>query len=937
VNPEYRKRKRPNIVRQQVEREAAKRAKLAERAAMAAERAAMAAEKTASSAQKAAAAAEKIPPTITTGELKKPSSRARKRSQTMPLPQVSGGKELVEDWFARQGWKPFEFQTETWAAYQNGESGLIHSSTGTGKTYAIWPAPLIEWLDESLASGKTEISAPPITVLWLTPLRALAGDTEKQLQGMLDGLQIPWTLESRTGDTSAGIKARQRNQLPSALITTPESLSLLLSYADNQKMFSSLKLVIVDEWHELMGTKRGTMTELALARLRVINPNLRTWGMSATLGNTDEAMHALCGLNTEKTTRISSHIDKEISFISLLPESIDSFPWAGHLGLPMVEQVAQQIEKAKTSLVFTNTRSQCEMWYQALLVVRPDWAGEMALHHGSLDRDTRRFVEDAVRDSKLRCVVCTSSLDLGVDFAPVEQVLQLGSAKGIARLLQRAGRSGHRPGALSSVVCVPTHAFEVVEFAAAKKALTENKIESRVPFPKPLDVLTQHLVTLAVGGGFNKDSVLSEIRSAYSYRNLTGLEFEWSLDFITRGGRTLSAYPEYCKVNEYDGYFIVESDAVKQRHRMSIGTITSDDSMHVVFTSGERIGSLEESFIARLRVGDRFVFAGRCLELVRTRDMKAFVRLAANKGGTVPRWMGGRMPLSSELSEAVRKELTIASKGEYASEEMKLVEPILRLQEAWSKIPDEKSVLVEHMQSREGFHIFIYPFEGRLVHEGLAALLAYRISRLVKATFSISINDYGLELVSNVDIPIAMLKEHDLFNPENLADDILSSMNASEMARRRFREIARVAGLVFSGYPGKSKTSRQVQVSSGLLFDVFKEYDPENLLLHQAQREVLEQQLEESRLRAAMQRLSESRILAVEVERASPLGLPLLVEAWRGKVSSETIAERVARMQVALRKLPKHKPEKRTTLKMAEKEREKEKEKEKEKADSKVS
>lgn len=924
MNPEYKKRKRPNIVRQQVEREAAKRAKAAQKAAdAAAEKAAGAAAKTTSSAGGAESSriVDKASGTSAkkTGELKKPGTSRKKKSQAMPLPQVSGGQELIEDWFSRQGWKPFDFQMETWSAYQNGESGLIHSSTGTGKTYAIWPAPLIEWLDESLASGKTKISAPPITVLWLTPLRALAGDTEKQLQGMLDGLQIPWTLESRTGDTSASVKLRQRKELPSALITTPESLSLLLSYADNQKMFSSLKLVIVDEWHELMGTKRGTMTELALARLRVINPDLRTWGMSATLGNTDEAMHALCGLNAEKTTRVTSHIDKEISFISLLPESIDSFPWAGHLGLPMVEQVAQQIEKAKTSLVFTNTRSQCEMWYQALLVVRPDWAGEMALHHGSLDRDSRRFVEDAVRDSKLRCVVCTSSLDLGVDFAPVEQVLQLGSAKGIARLLQRAGRSGHRPGALSSVVCVPTHAFEVVEFAAAKKALAENKIESRVPFPKPLDVLTQHLVTLAVGGGFRKDSVIAEIRSAYSYRNLTGLEFEWALDFITRGGRTLSAYPEYCKVNEYDGYFIVESDAVKQRHRMSIGTITSDDSMHVVFTSGERIGSLEESFIARLRVGDRFVFAGRCLELVRTRDMKAFVRLAANKGGTVPRWMGGRMPLSSELSEAVRRELTIASHGEYTTEEMKLVEPILRLQEAWSKIPDEKSVLIEHMQSREGFHLFIYPFEGRLVHEGLAALLAYRISKLVKATFSISINDYGLELVSNVDIPIAMLSEHDLFNPKNLAEDILNSMNASEMARRRFREIARVAGLVFSGYPGKSKTSRQVQVSSGLLFDVFKEYDPENLLLDQAQREVLEQQLEESRLRAAMQRLSESHVLAVEVERASPLGLPLLVEAWRGKVSSETIAERVARMQVALRKLPKHKPEKRTTLKLAKK------------------
>ncbi len=843
-------------------------------------------------------------PNISEGLTSKSETSARKRLKTMTLAQTSGGQELVEDWFSRKDWLPFDFQKETWNAYRAGESGLIHSSTGTGKTFAIWPAPIIEWLEESISSGALEVSTPPLTVLWLTPLRALAADTAKQLQEMLNGLAVPWTLETRTGETSASIKARQRKELPSALITTPESLSLLLSYAENQKMFSTLKLVVVDEWHELMGTKRGTMTELALARLRRINPKLRTWGMSATLGNTQEALHTLCGANAEKTRRITSDIDKETTFLSLLPDSVDHFPWVGHLGLPMVEQVAQTIERAKTSLVFTNTRSQCEMWYQALLAVRPEWAGEIALHHGSLDHETRKFVEDALRESKLKCVVCTSSLDLGVDFAPVEQVLQLGSAKGVARLMQRAGRSGHQPGALSSVVCVPTHAFEIIEFAAARKALAEEKIESRTPLPKPLDVLSQHLVTLAVGGGFRRESVLAEIRSAYSYRNLTEIEFDWVLTFVTQGGRALGAYPEYRKVQDYEGHFIVDSDSVRQRHRMSIGTITSDDSMSVVFMSGERIGSLEESFIARLRAGDRFVFAGRCLELVRTRDMKAYVRLAHAKGGVVPRWMGGRMPLSSELSQAVREELGLAAKGKYESAEMRLVEPLLRLQEKWSKIPDDKAILVEHMQSREGYHLFIYPFEGRLVHEGLAALLAYRMSRLTPATFSIAINDYGFELLSNINIPIEMLSEHHLFNPENLADDILCSMNASEMARRRFREIARVAGLVFSGYPGKSKTSRQVQVSSGLLFDVFSQYDPENLLLHQAQREVLEQQLEESRLRNAMMRLSKSRIISVELQRPSPMSLPLVVESWRGKVSSETIAERVAKMQLALTKQP---------------------------------
>lgn len=824
----------------------------------------------------------------------------KKKAEPKKQSQISGGAQLVEDWFERKGWKPFAFQREAWDAYRKGDSGLIHSSTGSGKTFAIWPAPLIDWIDTALNSGEAEVVAPPLTVLWLTPLRALAGDTAKSLQEMNDGLSLPWTVEMRTGDTSAGIKARQKKRLPSALITTPESLSLLLSYADNQKMFSTLKLVVVDEWHELMGSKRGTMTELVMARLRKLCPDLRIWGMSATLGNIDEALNTMCGTSIKKPRLIASDIDKDTLFESLLPETIEHFPWAGHLGLPMVEKVAETIERAKTTLVFTNTRSQCEMWYQKLLEVRPDWAGEMALHHGSLDRATRTWVEEAIKDNRLRCVICTSSLDLGVDFSPVEQVLQLGSPKGIARLLQRAGRSGHQPGAQSKVVCVPTHALEIVEFSAAQKALDEGHIEARTPLSKPLDVLSQHLITLALGGGFRKQEMFDEIRTAFSYRNLTLLEFDWVLDFITNGGRALSAYPEYCKVDEADGFYTVESDTVKKRHRMSIGTITSDETMSVAFMSGERIGSMEESYLARLRPGDKFIFAGRNLELVRIRDMKAYVRLAASKGGAIPRWMGSRMPLSSELSEAVRRELGDAARGKYVSVEMKLIKPLLKLQEQWSQIPQENTVLVEHFKSREGFHLFIYPFEGRLVHEGLSALLAYRMSLYAPASFTMSINDYGFEMLSNIDIPVDMLSEHHLFNPENLAEDILSSMNASEMSRRQFREIARIAGLVFSGYPGKSKTGRQIQVSSGLLFDVFSEYDPENLLLHQARKEVLELQLEESRLRLAMQRLSRSEIISVELERPSPMAMPLLVEHWRGKVSSEAIADRVEKMQLAL-------------------------------------
>ncbi|HSF40206.1 MAG TPA: DEAD/DEAH box helicase, partial [Thermoanaerobaculia bacterium] len=368
-------------------------------------------------------------------------------------------------WFAGKGWAPFAFQREVWDAYRAGESGLIHAATGTGKTYAVWLAPLLEWMEshpEETARPRRRAASPPLRVLWITPLRALAADTEASLRAPLVDLGLPWSLERRTGDTSASVRDRQRSRLPTALVTTPESVSLLLSRPDAKDLFSDLRLVVVDEWHELLGGKRGAQTELALARLRRFRPELRVWGLSATLGNPDVALAALLGPG-QSGRLVRGEAPKEIRIDSLLPGTIERFPWAGHLGLKLLPQAVAAIEEGKTALVFTNTRSQTEIWYQELLEARPDWAGEIALHHGSLDRKVRDWVEDGLREGRLRCVVCTSSLDLGVDFAPVDRVLQVGSPKGIARLVQRAGRSGHRPGLPSRVTCVPTNAFELVE------------------------------------------------------------------------------------------------------------------------------------------------------------------------------------------------------------------------------------------------------------------------------------------------------------------------------------------------------------------------------------------------------------------------------------------------------------------------------------------
>ncbi len=809
----------------------------------------------------------------------------------------------LEAWLGGRGWSPFPFQREVWEAYLAGESGLIHAGTGTGKTYAAWLGPLLEWMEthEPDLRPRRRAAAPPLRALWLTPLRALAADTEAALRAPLAALGIPWTLERRTGDTSAAVRDRQREKLPTALVTTPESLSLLLSRPDARHLFADLRLVVVDEWHELLASKRGAQTELALARLRAFQPALRTWGLSATLGDLETALAALLGAG-RRGRIVRGESPKEIRVDSLIPETIERFPWAGHLGLRLLPQVIAAIEEGRTALVFTNTRSQTEIWYQAILDARPGWAGEIALHHGSLDRKVRDFVEAGLSAGAFRCVVCTSSLDLGVDFAPVDRVLQVGSPKGIARLAQRAGRSGHRPGASSRVTAVPTNAFELVEVAAARRALEAGRIEPRTPREKPLDVLAQHLVTVAVGGGFRAPDLYEEVRTAWAYRDLTPAEWDWTLDFVTRGGPALAAYPEYRRVVERDGLYTVPDRAVARRHRLSIGTITSDAALTVRYVNGGRLGTVEESFLARLRPGERFLFAGRTLELTEVRDLTAWVRRAKGKSGAVPRWMGGRMPLSTELAAAVRRLLEEARDGIFQGPEMEAMRPILELQARWSAIPTADELLIERLKSREGHHLFLYPFEGRLVHEGLAALLAWRIARLRPFTFTLAVDDYGVELLSPDAAPLEEALAAGLLAPTGLAEDIPASLNAAEMAKRQFRDIARIAGLLFEGLPGRRKPARHLQASSGLFYEVLAKYDPGNLLLHQAHREVLEQQLERSRLGRALARLAESRITVLEIARPSPMAFPLMVARMREKLSSESLVDRVRRMQARLEK-----------------------------------
>jgi ATP-dependent Lhr-like helicase len=798
----------------------------------------------------------------------------------------------ADAWFALQGWQPFPFQREVRAAMAEGTSGLLHATTGSGKTYAVWFGALAR--AAALGVPMRGASAPPLGVVWLTPMRALAADSARAIRAPLDDLGVPWSIGIRTGDTPPAERARQDRRFPTALVTTPESLSLMLTREAARDELAAVHTVIVDEWHELMGTKRGVQVQLALARLKRWHPGLVVWGLSATLGNLDEAMQVLLG--HDRGLIVRGRIEKNLVIDTLLPANPGRFSWGGHLGKQMQMPVVEEIERSATTLVFVNMRSQAEAWYQFILDARPEWAGVDALHHGSLDKEVRDWVELGLKEGRLKAVVATSSLDLGVDFLPVERVLQIGSAKGVARLLQRAGRSGHAPGRPSRITLVPTNTLELVEAVAARRAATPGRIETRAPPDKPVDVHVQHRVPIALGGGFTAEEMYAEVKGAWAYRKLTRAEFQWALDFVVQGGESLHAYPEYHRVVDVEGVYRVPDRAIARRHKLNVGTIVSDAQVQVKYLSGGRIGVVEEGFVARLKKGDCFVFAGRPLEFVRAEEMTAYVRRADGQKAFMIAWAGAKMPLSSELADSVMDVLADAAQGDFFDPEMEAARPMLETQMALSRIPTPKTLLIEMLDSREGRHLFLYPFAGRNAHIGLGSLLAWRLAKSQPNTFSIVINDYGLELLSARPIDPTPLVDQSLFDEGDLLHDVLASLNSSELARRRFREIARVAGLISQGYPGQPKSTRQLQASSSLFYEVFRKYDGGNMLLSQAENEVLSQELDIKRLAQVLKRMREQRVVFVELAVPSPFALPLMVERFREKLTTEKLKDRLERM-----------------------------------------
>ena len=818
--------------------------------------------------------------------------------------KTTKGYKIVSNWLSAKAKKPFAFQIETWKHIFNKESGLVNAPTGCGKTYSVFLAALIVFINQYPTNFKTK-KKNGLQLLWITPLRALAKDIGRAMEEVINELGLKWEIGIRNGDTSTSERAKQKLQMPEVLIITPESLHLLLAQKNYPAFFSSLKIIAVDEWHELLGSKRGVQVELAISRIVNIqytedHNKLSVWGISATIGNLEEAKEVLLSPIEREGVIVKAVLDKHIKVESIFPDEIEKYPWAGHLGIKLAEKIIPIIEQSKSTLIFINTRGMSEMWYQKLLTIAPQLAGTIALHHGSIEPEIRHWVEDALHDGKLKAVVCTASLDLGVDFRPVDTVIQVGSPKGVARFLQRAGRSGHGPGETSHIYFLPTHSLELVEAAALKKAIEEKEIESREPLLLCFDVLIQYLCTLAISEGYAPGEVYNEVKSTYCFRDMTEIEWQEILHHITEGGIALKQYDEFRKVEVIDGIHKINSQKIAMRHRMHIGTIVSDAMLKVKFISGGFIGVIEEYFISRLDPGDVFTLAGRNLELVAIKDMTVSVRKSTAKKSLVPSWLGGRMSLTANLGHILRQTFSTAFENKDIPE-LQILHPLLKLQKELSHIPQNDELLIEQIEDKDGYHLLVYPFEGRNVHEAMSAILAQRISKITPITFSISMNDYGFELLSDQPIPVDDTNVRELFLTDDLLTDIQKSMNSTEMARRKFRDIAVIGGLIFQGMPGEKKKARHLQSSASLLFNVFSEYDPGNLLLKQAYNEVMIQQMEEVRLRQAMQRIQQSKIVVMFPKQLTPLSFPIIVDGLnRNNLSSETFEDRVKKMQQQL-------------------------------------
>jgi ATP-dependent Lhr-like helicase len=816
-------------------------------------------------------------------------------------------------WFASRGWQPRAHQLELLAKAKAGRSALLIAPTGGGKTLAGFLPTLVELSERGIrarnlkSTGRTLARSQGLHTLYISPLKALAVDIARNLEIPVQEMGLPVRLETRTGDTPASKRQRQRRDPPDILLTTPEQLALLLASADAPYMFGTLKRVVLDELHSLVTSKRGDLLSLGLARLFRLAPQLTTIGLSATVAEPDE----LCRFLVPQPLRGEALADLVTAQAGVQPivamlDTEEHLPWAGHSARHALGEIYAHIKTHKTTLVFVNTRSQAEFLFQELWRANDDNLA-IALHHGSLDVAQRRRVEDAMATGKLRAVVCTSSLDLGVDWGDVDLVINVGAPKGCSRLLQRIGRSNHRLDEPSEAVLVPANRFEVLECRAAIDAVVENAQDTPPLRTGALDVLAQHVLGRACGEPFLADELYAEVRAAAPYGALTRADFDAVVDFVATGGYALKAYERFAKIRQgKDGRWRITHPRVAQRYRMNVGTIVEADMIKVrlvrsrrsgaiVPRGGRLLGEVEEYFIETLRPGDTFVFAGEILQYEALVEDEVYVSRSDATDPKVPAYEGGKFPLSTYLAARVR---ALLAKPEAWRALPKQVREWLEIQQWRSMLPKAGDLLVETFPRAAKYYLVCYPFEGRLAHQTLGMLLTRRLERARLRPLGFVANEYALAVWGLDDVALRIARGDfslaQLFDEDMLGDDLEAWLAESALMKRTFRSCAIIAGLIEKRFPGEEKSRRQLTISTDLVYDVLRKHQSDHILLRAARADAATGLLDIKRLGEMLSRIR-GRIVHKALDHVSPLSVPVLLEIGRetvyGEASDTLLAE----------------------------------------------
>jgi len=776
--------------------------------------------------------------------------------------------ERLSSWFDAKGWSPHPHQLEMIAAARAGRSALLIAPTGGGKTLGGFLGSLIE-LAETPARG--------LHSLYISPLKALAVDVHRNLLDPIADMRLEISAETRTGDTPQSKRQRQRKSPPNILLTTPESLALLLSYADAGRMFRSLRCVVIDELHALAPNKRGELLSLGLARLATLAPAARRVGLSATVAYPDE-MEAYLSRTGRAGSGDVARIEGggAVEATARILIGGDRLPWSGHMGTYAVEEIYAAIREHRTTLVFVNTRAQAELVFQALWRINEDNL-EIALHHGSLAAEQRRKVEAVMSKGGLRAVVATSSLDLGIDWAAVDLVIQVGAPKGSSRLLQRIGRANHRLDEPSKALLVPANRFEVLECQAALSALRAGQLDGDAPNPGGLDVLAQHVLGTACSAPFHPDALYREVTAAAPYRDLTREEFDAVVAFVATGGYALRAYDRFNRLERFeDGTLAVAGPTVARSYRMNVGTIVEAVTLKVRFKRGRFLGEIEEYFVQGLTPGDTFIFSGQLLRFEGLRETVVEVTAGHGDDPQVPAYAGGRLPLTTHLADGVR---ALLEADEQWPTLPAPVEEWLRVQQWRSVLPKRDRLLVEIFPRGERYYMVAYCFEGRNAHQTLGMLLTKRMERAGLDPLGFVATDYviavwSLQPARDIDV---------LFDQDMLGDDLEAWMAESSLLKRTFRNVAVIAGLIERKLPGHEKTGRQVTFNADLIYDVLRQHEPDHILLRATRADAARGLTDIRRLGELLVRV-QNKIDVRVLDRVSPLAVPVLLEIGRESV-----------------------------------------------------